>query len=138
MVVMAESVPRRYGRWLALCLAVAVIAGACQSSSNTLSSQPLQLKTAAQRSAGCPTAALLPVQMVVNGDVVQFVSSGTEQTVDVEWPPGFHASRINGIAVLQSPSGEVIATEGDELVDLSGGLGAAGTIGICTKGGHQL
>ena len=121
---------------------LAVATAGCGALGSTASPQPsgmaLQLKTASSRSTGCPTAALLPVEMVVNGDSVQFISQGTGKAVDVEWPPGFYADLANGVGTVHSNTGDTIAVQGDVLTDLSGGLSSDGSFAVCAKDGHQL
>ena len=87
---------------------------------------------------GCATAALLPVEMVVEGDSVHFISQGTEKLVDLEWPVGFYADLVNGVGTIHSNAGATIAVQGEVLTDLSGGLSTGGAFAVCAKDGHQL
>lgn len=96
---------------------VAVLAMAC--SQTTLPGLPLSLETAAPNR-DCPAAALLPIRVGRDGDVMEFVAEADGQPVSVVWPAGFAARAVDGVAKLYASDGEEIATEGEVLRDLGG------------------
>lgn len=107
-------------------------------STPTATGEPLSLNTASERASGCPTAALVPVEVAVAGDAIEFVSPGSTSAVDLEWPPGYRAELLGGVGVIESPSGAVIAREGDILGNLSGGLTPSGAFAVCAMGDKRL
>jgi len=73
--------------------------------------------------APCLMAALRGAHMRRSGSRVVF-SQGS-QDVAITWPYGTTAWLVNGEAELFAPDGTLIATEGETLPDLTGGLGGA-------------
>ena len=83
---------------------------------------------------GCMTAALAPVRVATSGDALVLVTVGSGETVNVAWPSGFAAWRIDGRAVVADPWGSVVGREGDVLDSLGGGLGTDDVFHICPFG----
>ena len=83
---------------------------------------------------GCPAALLLPVRIASTADELITLSVASGDPVPVVWPGGFVAWRLDGLAELMGPYGDVIGREGDVLDDLGGGVGADGAIHVCPLG----
>jgi hypothetical protein len=83
---------------------------------------------------GCAAALLAPVRVGTSGDDVILVSVETGRTVDVTWPGGFGAWRLDGRAEVSDPWGTVVGREGDLLDGLGGGEGIDGAFWICPFG----
>ena len=79
--------------------------------------------------AACPQARYGsgPVRVSRNGSAMVFTST-IEHLV---WPRGYTAWVVDGLAELRSPTGEVVAHEGD-LLELGGGLGPGGDFYVCS------
>lgn len=96
---------------------------------------PLTLATAASSSGGCPTAALLPVNIELDGNEMVFVSVGSGSRVSLVWPHGFAARLVDGVPELIAPNGAVIGRQGDVLDNLGGGLDVSGSVfHVCSVG----
>lgn len=83
---------------------------------------------------GCPAALLLPVRIASTADELIVLSVASSDPVPVVWPGGFAAWRLDGLAELVGPYGNVIGREGDVLDDLGGGGGADGAFQVCSLG----
>ena len=83
---------------------------------------------------GCAAAALTPVRVEADHDDLLLVSVESGEPIQVVWPSGFGAWRIDGRAVVADPWGTVIGREGDVLDSLGGGDGGDGAFGICPFG----
>lgn len=79
----------------------------------------------------CALGLLLPVQVVRDGDALQFVSEADGQRVAVVWPGGFSARLLDGRAELVTPGGRVFAGEGDVLRYLYGAAADDGSTHLC-------
>jgi hypothetical protein len=64
-------------------------------------------------------------------DEMVFMLASDEHQVVVVWPPGFSARLVNGRAELVTPSGEVLAREGDIITNLSGVAADNGDTLVC-------
>jgi len=85
---------------------------------------------------GCQTALLGPIRVSSSdGDLtVQAVATG--EPVNVVWPSGYAAWRIDGRAELVTRDGSVVAREGDVIEDrFGGGLGLDDAFHVCVIGG---
>lgn len=85
----------------------------------------------------CPLAGLLPVRVERSGETLTFVSVSTEQPVSLSWPNGYTARLVNGVAELLTPTGTVLARQGDVLSDLGGGS-VGDTFYVCSTGNNSL
>lgn len=83
---------------------------------------------------GCAAALLAPVRVATSDDELILVSVELGRTVDVVWPGGFAAWRLNGRAEVSDPWGTVVGREGDLLDGLGGGEGNDGAFWICPFG----
>jgi hypothetical protein len=83
---------------------------------------------------GCMAALLAPVRIAASDDDLVLVSVESGERVQVVWPSGFAALRVDGRAVLVGPYGNVIGWEGDVLDDLGGGGGPDGLFYVCGFG----
>ena len=84
---------------------------------------------------GCQTAALVPSRIeAVNGEM-HLVSVADGRTIQVVWPTGWAAWRLDGLAELVGRDGSVVAREGDVLTDFGGGVGTDGLFHVCIIGG---
>ena len=85
---------------------------------------------------GCPAALLAPVRVATSGDELTFLASETGEPVQIVWPSGWAAWRINGRAEFVDRDGSVIAREGDVIENrFGGGMGDDGRAYICIIGG---
>ncbi len=85
---------------------------------------------------GCPAALLAPVRVASSGDDLIVLSVETDELVQVVWPTGWAAWRVDGRAELVDRFGSVIAREGDVIENQFGGAaGDDGAIHICIIGG---
>jgi len=80
---------------------------------------------------GCTAALLLPVRIASTTDVLIVLSVASGDPVPVVWPGGFAAWRLDGLAELVGPYGNVIGREGDVLRTLSGTGWPDGTTHVC-------
>ena len=85
-------------------------------------------------STACHTALLSPVRVATAGDELVLVSVESGDTIDVVWPAGFAAWRVDGRAVLADPWGSIVGRDGDVLDSLGGGLGSDDVFHICPFG----
>ena len=83
---------------------------------------------------GCTAALLLPVRIASTADELIVLSVASGDPVPVVWPGGFAAWRLDGLAELVGPYGNVIGREGDVLDDLNGAGWPDGTTHICGLG----
>ena len=72
--------------------------------------------------------------MSTSGDELILVSVESGDTLNVVWPSGFAAWRVDGRAVLADPWGHVVGREGDVLDGLGGGLGLGDDFHVCPFG----
>jgi hypothetical protein len=85
---------------------------------------------------GCPAALLGPVRVATAGDELIVLAVGTDEPVNVVWPTGWAAWRLDGRAELVGRDGTVIAREGDVIENrFGGGMGDDGAAHICIIGG---
>lgn len=82
----------------------------------------------------CPLALLLPVRVASDDGTLVVVSVETGDPIDVVWPAGWAAWRIDGVAELHARDGSLVAREGDVLDDLGGGSGDDGAFHVCIVG----
>ena len=97
----------------------------------------LQISTAAPHvwpTTACPLALLLPVRVASDDGTLVVVSAETGDPIDVVWPAGWAAWRIDGVAELHARDGSLVAREGDVLDDLGGGSGDDGAFHVCIVG----
>ncbi|HEU0234967.1 MAG TPA: hypothetical protein VFR14_00860 [Candidatus Limnocylindrales bacterium] len=83
---------------------------------------------------GCTAALLAPVRIASTADELIVVSVESGEPVRVVWPGGFAAWRLDSLAELVGPYGNVIGREGDVLDDLGGGAGTDGAFHVCGLG----
>jgi hypothetical protein len=72
-----------------------------------------------------------PVRVSRAGSAMVFVPTTNGALPRLVWPSGYTARVVDGVAQLLSPTGEIVAREGD-LLDLGGGLGPDGAFYICS------
>jgi hypothetical protein len=99
--------------------------------------QPLTIVTEPSAYNGnvCLMALRSSVQMRRSGSVVVFSQGGQDDSYT--WPYGTKALLVDGKAELFAPDASLIATEGQTLPDLGGGLGAEGdSFHVCKIDGH--
>jgi hypothetical protein len=82
----------------------------------------------------CAAAALSPARVSTSGDELILVAAETGNPINVVWPSGFAAWRLDGRAVLADPWGHVVGREGDVLDGLGGGLGLGDDFHVCPFG----
>ena len=102
------------------------------------SGQPLTIVTEPSSNHGtaCLTALLQSGQMTRSGAEVVFTQAGNDRAIT--WPYGTTALLVNGKAELFAPDRTLIATEGQTLPDLTGGLGGTGDrFHVCAIGGRS-
>ena len=89
------------------------------------SGQPLTIVTepVSRPGAPCNLALLRSGQIRRSGSEVVLSQNGHDMAIT--WPYGTTAWLVNGEAELFAPDGTLIATEGQTLPDLTGGLGGA-------------
>jgi hypothetical protein len=132
---------------LAVSALVAIVAGACSPAPSPIpASTPdvaaLRLVTEPPAQPlppgaawGCQGALVAPVRVTHADGAMVFINVETGRPVDLVWPRGFGARLIDGRAQLFGPDGRVIASEGDVLDSLGGGLGVAGeAFHVCSIG----
>ncbi len=83
---------------------------------------------------GCVLALLAPVRVQELSGALTLVSIETGQPIQVVWPSGFGAWRVDGRAVVADPWGSVVGRDGDILDSLSGGVGLDDAFHICPFG----
>ena len=141
--VLARRSPKRLVRVLAVAAALLVIGGLAFGVYRALSGpafpagQPLTIVTEPVSRPGdaCLMAALIGPRMERSGSEVVFVRG--DQEVHITWPYGTRAILVNGKAELFAADGGFIATEGQTLPDMGGGLGAEGdSFHVCKIDGH--
>jgi hypothetical protein len=141
----ARQLPMRLIRPLAVAAAVLVIAALAFGVYRALSGpaalpagQPLTILTEplAYDGNACPMALRSSVQMRLSGSEVVFSQGGQDESYT--WPYGTKALLVDGKAELFAPDRTLIATEGQTLPDLGGGLGAEGdNFHVCQIDGHS-
>jgi hypothetical protein len=81
----------------------------------------------------CPAGLLGPVRVASSGDDLVVISLATGEPVQVVWPSGWAAWRMDGRAELVDRNGSVIAREGDVIENrFGGGTSDDGAIHVCT------
>ena len=83
---------------------------------------------------GCNTALIAPARITTSGDDLILRTVATDEPVDVVWPSGWAAWRLEGHANLVTRNGTLIGREGDILDDLGGGVGADDAFHVCVIG----
>jgi hypothetical protein len=84
---------------------------------------------------GCATALLGPVRFTTVGDDLIFLSVDTGEPVQVVWPSGWVAWRLDGRGELYRRDGSIVAREGDVIEDrFGGGTGDDGAFHVCDIG----
>ncbi len=84
----------------------------------------------------CPLALLGPVRVASSDDDLTVLSVASGEPVQVVWPSGWAAWRVNGRAELVARDGSVIAREGDVIADrFGGGTGVDDAFHVCIIGG---
>jgi hypothetical protein len=84
----------------------------------------------------CPLALLSPVLVATSGDEMTFVSPESGEAIQIVWPSGWAAWRINGRAEFVDRDGSVIARDGDVIENhFGGGMGDDGRAYVCIIGG---
>jgi hypothetical protein len=101
------------------------------------SGQPLTIVTesVSRPGAPCQLARFAGGEMRRSGSEVLF-SSYDGSDVTITWPYGTTALLVNGQAELFAQDGTLIATEGQTLPDLGGGLGVDERFHVCEIGGR--
>jgi hypothetical protein len=85
---------------------------------------------------GCPASLLVPVRVATSNDDLIAVTVATGEPVQIIWPSGWAAWRLDGRAELVGRDGSVVAREGDVIENRFGGSAADdGSIHICILGG---
>ena len=83
----------------------------------------------------CHAALLAPVRVATSNDDLIFLSVGTGEPVQVVWPSGWAAWRVDGHAELVDRDGSVVAREGDVIEDrFGGGGGVDDAFHVCSIG----
>ena len=98
----------------------------------------LQLRTEAPHllpTMGCELALLVPARVAASGDALILESAATGESIEVVWPSGWAAWRIDGRAQLVGRDGSIVARDGDVLSNLGGGVGADDRFHVCIIGG---
>lgn len=80
---------------------------------------------------GCPLAGVLPVRLMREGESISFETADSGAPVPLVFPFGFTARLVAGRAELVSPSGAVIAREGEVVSGLMGGAANNGDFILC-------
>jgi hypothetical protein len=83
---------------------------------------------------GCATAMLGPVRVTTTDGAMIFVGAESGEPVQIVWPSGWAAWRLDGRAELVDRDGTVIAREGDVIHDRFGGGGGDGAFHVCAIG----
>jgi hypothetical protein len=83
----------------------------------------------------CPAALLGPGRVASEGDELVLLSEPGGARLNVVFPAGWAAWRVNGRAELVSRDGDVIGREGDVLDDFGGGPGLDDAFHVCIIGG---
>jgi len=83
----------------------------------------------------CASARFGAVEMRRVGSRVVFTSQ-TGQEVQIIWPYGTTARLVDGKAEMFAPDGTLIATEGQSVSGLGGGLGSDDDYHVCMIGGR--
>ena len=78
-----------------------------------------------------PMVVLVQLEVLRAGSAMVFVPTTNGALPRLVWPSGYTARVVDGVAQLLSPTGEIVAREGD-LLDLGGGLGPDGAFYICS------
>lgn len=84
---------------------------------------------------GCAAVLLGPVRVTTVGDDMVFVSAESGEPVNIVWPSGWAAWRLDGQAELVDRDGTVVAREGEIIRDrFGGGLGLGDDFHVCAIG----
>ncbi len=78
-------------------------------------------------------ALLEPATIGIEDRSLKVVASASGTTLAVEWPRGFSARTVAGLAELVAPDGAIVAREG-ELLPIIGGSGGR-PFGVCSVNG---
>ena len=85
---------------------------------------------------GCPASLLAPVRLATSNDELTVLAVPTGEPVQIVWPSGWAAWRLDGRAELVGRDGSVVAREGDVVENRFGGSAADdGSIHVCIIGG---
>ncbi len=80
---------------------------------------------------GCPLAAVLPVRLGREGESISFETADSGEPVALVFPFGFTARLVADRAELVSPSGAVIARDGDVVSGFMGSSADNGEFILC-------
>ena len=84
---------------------------------------------------GCPAALLGPVRVATADDEMLFVSVPEGQPVQIVWPSGWAAWRVDGRGQFVDRDGSLIAHEGDIIENrFGGGAGLDDAFHVCVFG----
>ena len=103
----------------------------------TVGAAPLSLRTTPPEWSfpgvprGCPLAAVLPVRLMREGESISFATADGGEPVPLVFPFGFTARLVAGRAELVSPSGAVLAREGEAVSGLMGSAADNGDFILC-------
>lgn len=97
----------------------------------TLTTEPAHLLP----TMGCPTALLAAARIAVAGDSLVLVPATGGDPIQVVWPTGWAAWRLDGRAELVSRDGGLVGREGDVVSGFGGGIGADDAFHVCVAGG---
>jgi hypothetical protein len=101
---------------------------------------PLHIETQAPHlvpNSGCPTALLGPLRLAISGNDLIFLSAESGEPVEVVWPSGWVAWRIEGRALLVDRDGSVVGRQGEVIpAQFGGGIGADDAFKVCASAGR--
>lgn len=83
----------------------------------------------------CQTALLAPARVAVADGSLVLVPQAGGDPIDVVWPTGWAAWRLDGRAELVTRDGTVIGREGDIVSGFGGGVGTDDAFHVCVIGG---
>lgn len=83
---------------------------------------------------GCPTALLGPARVATLGDDLVLLAPDTNEPIDVVWPSGWAAWRLDGRAELVTRDGAVVGREGELSEGFGGGMGLDDAFHVCIIG----
>jgi hypothetical protein len=82
----------------------------------------------------CPTALLGPARVATLGDDLVLLAPDTNEPIDVVWPSGWTAWRLDGRAELVTRDGAVVGREGELSEGFGGGTGIDDAFHVCIIG----